>query len=392
MTMALEGIKVVDLTRLAPGPYCTMFLADLGADVIKIEPGGGRAQAFSAAISGEERRAYDAENRNKRSIVLNLKADEAREIFYKLAKEADVIVEEFRPGVMKRLGVDYDTIKGMNPGIVYCSLTGYGQDGPYSELAGHDINYISVAGAQSMVGPRGGPPAVITNLLADYAAGGMQAAIGILAALMSRAKTGKGQHVDISMTDGVVSLMHAEASEYFSHGLIPSRGDILSFGGMPFYNIFETKDGKYVSLGALEPWFYQNLCSALGGEEFGPYEFDKGEKRDEIFAFFRETFRTKTRGEWVELLRQADVPVAPVYTLDEVFEDPHVQHRKMVVELDHPKMGKVKQVGVSIKLSETPGQARTVAPLPGEHTDDILGELGYSGDQVKGLRDSGAVA
>ena len=392
MAMALEGIKVLDLTRLAPGPYCTMFLADLGADIIKIEPGGGRAQAFSGALGGEERRAYDAENRNKRSIVLNLKAEEARQVFYELAKDADVIVEEFRPGVVKRLGVDYDTIKKMNPRIVYCSVTGYGQDGPYQELSGHDINYISIAGAQSIVGERDGPPAVIGNLIADYAAGGMQGAIGILAALMARERTGKGQYVDISMTDGVLSLMHAEAAQYFSSGFVPTRGDILSFGGMPFYNIYETKDGKYVSLGALEPWFYQNLCNALGREDFGPHEFDKGEKREEIFAFFRETFRTKTRDEWVEMLRQADVPVAPVYSLDEVFTDPQMLHRKMVLELDHPKMGKVKQVGVSIKLSDTPGGVRSLAPVAGQHTDEILAGLGYSKEKIEELRSSGAVA
>ncbi len=392
MTMALEGIKVVDLTRLAPGPYCTMFLADLGADVIKVEPGGGRAQAFSSAMAGEERRAYDAENRNKRSIVLNLKAPEAQEIFYKLAKDADVIVEEFRPGVVKRLGVDYDTIKKINPRIVYCSVTGYGQDGPYQEVSGHDINYISIAGAQSMIGQRGGPPAVIANLIADYAAGGMQGAIGILAALMARERTGKGQYVDISMTDGVLSLMHAEAAQYFSTGAVPTRGDVLFFGGMPFYNIYETKDGKYVSLGALEPWFYQNLCKALGREDFSPYEFDTGEKREEIFAYFRETFLTKTRDEWVELLRQADVPVAPVYPLDEAFSDPQLNHRKMVVEMDHPKFGKVKQVGISIKLSETPGQVRSLAPLAGQHTDDILQELGYSKEKIEELRSCSAIA
>ena len=393
MTMALEGIKVVDLTRLAPGPYCTMFLADLGADVIKVEPGGGRAQAFSpSTMGGEHRLAYDPEHRNKKSIVLNLKEREAQEIFYKLAKDADVIVEESRPGVVKRLGVDYDTIKKINPRIVYCSITGYGQDGPYHALSGHDINYISIAGAQGIIGPRDGPPAVIANLLADYAAGGMQGAIGILAALMAREKTGKGQYVDISMTDGVMSLMHAEAAQYLSTGIVPTRGDVLFFGGMPFYNVFETKDGKYVSLGALEPWFYQNLCKMLGREDFGAYEFDKGEKRDEIFAYFREVFLTKTRDEWVELLRQADVPVAPVYTLDEVFSDPQLNHRKMVVELDHPKFGKVKQVGISIKLSETPGQIRALAPLPGQHTDEILQGLGYSKEKIEELRSSGAIA
>lgn len=394
MTMALEGIRVLDLTRLAPGPYCTMFLADLGADVIKIEPGGGRAAMMATALATEDeevRRAHNPENRNKRSIVLNLKIKEAQEVFHKLAEKADVIIEEFRPGVVKRLNVDYETIKKINPRVVYCSLTGYGQDGPYEQVAGHDINYISTAGAQSMIGPRGGPPVVITNLLADYAAGGMHAAIGILAALMARERTGKGQHVDIAMTDGVISMMHAEAASYFATGKVPGRGDILMFGGAHHYNIYKTKDGKYVSLGALEPWFHENLCKALGRDDFTPHEFN-AEKWDEMAAAFRKIFLTKTRDEWVKLLRQTDTCVAPVYSVDEVFSDPQVLHRKMVVEVDHPTLGKVKQVGISIKLSETPGAVRSVAPQPGQHTDDILRSVGYTKKSIEKMRKSGAVA
>jgi crotonobetainyl-CoA:carnitine CoA-transferase CaiB-like acyl-CoA transferase len=390
--MALEGIRVIDLTRLAPGPYCTMFLADLGADVIKVEPGGGRAGVMSAMIAGDERtRLHNAEGRNKKSIVLNLKMEQGQEVFYKLAKTADVIVEEFRPGVTKRLNVDYETIRKINPRVVYCSLTGYGQDGPYEQFAGHDINYISTAGAQGMIGERGGRPIVITNLLADYAAGGMHAAIGVLAALMARDRTGKGQHVDIAMTDGVISLMHAEAANYFATGRVPSTGDILMFGGAPFYNIYETKDGKYVSLGTLEPWFYENLCKALGREDFIAHEFS-GEKWAEINSFFREVFLTKTRDEWVNLLRQTDTCVAPVYSLDEVFSDPQVVHRKMVVEIDHPTIGKVKQVGISIKLSETPGEIRSLAPKAGEHTEELLLDLGYTKENIEELRKSGAIA
>jgi len=394
MTMALEGIRVIDLTRLAPGPYCTMFLADLGADVIKIEPGGGRAAMSILPLgAGEEERmrAHNAEGRNKRSIVMNLKMTEAQEVFHKLAEKADVMIEEFRPGVVKRLGVDYETISKINPRIVYCSLTGYGQGGPYEQVAGHDINYISTGGAQGMIGERGGRPIVITNWLADYAAGGMQAAIGILAALMARGRTGKGQHVDIAMTDGVISLMHTEAATYFSTGKVPTTGDILMFAGIPCYGIYDTKDGKYISLGTLEPWFYENLCRALGREDFIPYEFNQ-EKWGEVTAFFRETFLTKTRDEWIQLLRQIDTCVAPVYSVDEVFSDPHVLHRKMVVEIDHPTLGKVKQVGISIKLSDTPGAIRSIAPRPGEHTDDILLNLGYTKEVIEALRKSGAVA
>ena len=394
MTMALEGIKIIDLTRLGPGPYCTMLLADMGADVIKIEAGGGRAaqpiEAMDAEVE-ERRRAYNAEGRNKRSIVLNLKMDEARQVFYKLVKDADVVVEEFRPGVLKRLGADYDTISEINPRIILCSITGYGQDGPYAQLPGHDINYLSTAGAQSMIGPRGGPPVMTFNLIGDYSGGGMQAALGITMALIARERTGRGQHVDSSMTDGIVSLMHGEAAGYFDTGRVPTRGDLLIIGGSPFYGIYETKDGKYVSIAALEPWFYANLCELLGREDLLLYEWDTT-KWDELSAEFREIFRTKTRDEWVELLRQKDVCVAPVYAVDEVFEDPQVVHRKMVVEIDHPTLGKVKQVGIGIKLSETPGSVTSIAPKPGQHTDEILLSLGYTRDGIAELRESGAIA
>lgn len=393
MAMALEGIRVIDLTRLAPGPYCTMFLADLGADVIKIEPGGGRAALLILPQTDEEevrRRAHNAEGRNKRSIVMNLKVREAQEVFYRLAEKADVIIEEFRPGVVKRLGVDYETIKRINPRIIYCSLTGYGQDGPYEQFAGHDINYISTAGAQGIIGERGGRPVVITNLIADYAAGGMHAAIGILAALMARERTGKGQHVDIAMTDGVVSMMHTEIASYFATGRVPTRGNILMFSGSPFYGVYETKDGKYISLGALEPWFYENLCKSLGREDFVAHQWNE-EKWEEIGSCFSEIFLTKTRDEWVELLRQTDTCVAPIYSLDEISSDPQLVHRKMVVEIDHPTLGKVKQVGISVKLSETPGSIRSIAPRAGEQTEEILLDLGYTKEGIEELRKSGAV-
>jgi crotonobetainyl-CoA:carnitine CoA-transferase CaiB-like acyl-CoA transferase len=396
MTMALEGIKILDLSRLAPGPYCTMILGDLGAEVIRIDPGGGRATEaiFPMPAEEEERmRAYDSEGRNKKSIVLNLKTQEARQIFYKLAETADVVIEGFRPGVTKRLGVDYDTIKEKNPRIVYCSLTGYGQTGPYRDMVGHDIDYISIGGALGIIRERGGRPVPPGNLVADYAAGGMQAAIGILAALMARESTHKGQWVDIAMTDGVISLMHMAAAQYFQIGVVPGLSldmSILTTGKIPHYNTYETKDGRYIGIGSLEPWFFQNLCRALGREDLSPYEWSI-EKWEEISSFFTETFRTKTRDEWFELLRQTDTCAAPVYSIDEVFSDPQVLERNMVVEVDHPKLGKVKQVGIGIKLSETPGAIRDPAPFPGEHTEEILLGLGYSKQQIKELGEAGAL-
>jgi crotonobetainyl-CoA:carnitine CoA-transferase CaiB-like acyl-CoA transferase len=395
MVMALEGIKIIDLTRLGPGPFCTMLLADMGADVIKIEAGGGRAaQTIETTMDSEveeRRRAFNAEGRNKRSIVLNLKMDEAREVFHKLVKDADVVVEEFRPGVLKRLGVDYETISKINPRIILCSITGFGQDGPYAQLPGHDINYISIAGAQSMIGPRNGPPVMTFNLIGDYAGGSFQAALGVTLALLARERTGKGQHVDISMTDGVVSLMHGEAATYFDTGRIPGRGDLLVIGGAPFYGVYEAKDGKYVSIGALEPWFYSNLCELLERPDLLPYEWDIM-KWGELSEEFRKIFKTKTRDEWVELLRKKDVCVAPVNTVDETFKDPQVLHRKMLIELDNPRLGKVKQVGIGIKMSDTPGKVRAIAPKAGQHTDDILKGLGYDKKEVAKLKESGAVA
>ena len=392
--MALEGILVLDLTRLAPGPYCTMFLADLGAEVIRIEPGGGRAAVAilpEGAMDQERQRVHNATGRNKRSIVLNLRVDDARQVFYKLAKRADVIVEEFRPGVVKRLGVDYEAIRQINPQIVYCSITGYGQDGPYRNLAGHDVNYISMGGAQGIIGQRGGPPVVVTNIIADFAAGGMHTAIGILAALMARERTGKGQHVDISMLDGIVSLMNAEAALYFLTGRVPRPGDVLLWSGAPFYAVYETKDSKYLSIGAAEPWFWENLCRALGQEDLIPLQWAGGQEWQRIASRLREIFLTKTRDEWVEFLRQIDTCVAPVYSIDEVFSDPQVLHRNMLLELDHPTMGKVRQVGISIKLSDTPGAFRSFSPRRGEHTDEILLDLGFSREEIVSLREKGAV-
>jgi crotonobetainyl-CoA:carnitine CoA-transferase CaiB-like acyl-CoA transferase len=402
MTMPLEGITVLDLTRLAPGPYCTMILADLGADVIKIEepgpPTGRRAQQ-AAGLSpvpppryGVDRHSpYWALNRNKKSLGLNLKHDDARQIFYQLAERADVVVEEFRPGVAKRLGIDYDTLRQRNPRLIYCAVTGYGQSGPYKDLVGHDINYIAMAGCLGMIGPQGGPPVIPHNLIADFAAGGMHGAVGVLAALMARERTGRGQFVDIAMTDGVYSLLVSHLSTYFATGMVPRRGETLLDGGAHYYNVYETKDGKWMSLGSIEPWFYANLCKVLGREDFLPYEFAEGAKREEIKQAFRDTFKTKTRHEWFDLLTQHDICAGKVYDLDETATDPHLQARDMIVEVEHPEVGPVKQVGISVKLSDTPGQIRFLAAPLGTHTAEILTDLGYAPQKIAQLRAEGAI-
>jgi crotonobetainyl-CoA:carnitine CoA-transferase CaiB-like acyl-CoA transferase len=402
MTMPLEGISILDLTRLAPGPYCTMILADLGADVIKIEepgpPTGRRAEQAAGLPTapppryGVDRHSpYWALNRNKKSMGLNLKHEGVREIFYRLAERADVLVEEFRPGVAKRLGVDYDTLRPRNPRLIYCAVTGYGQTGPYKDLVGHDINYIAMAGCLGMIGQKDGPPVIPHNIIADFAGGGMHAAIGVLAALMARERTGRGQFVDIAMADGVYSQLVSHLSTYFATGLVPRRGETLLDGGAPYYHVYETLDGKWISIGSIEPWFYANLCKALGREDLLSYEFAEGEKREEIREAFRAIFKTKTRDAWFEILTRSDICVGKVYALDETEADPHLRAREMVVEVEHPEAGNVKQVGISVKLSDTPGRIRFLAAPLGTHTDEILTGLGLPRERIVELRAAGAI-
>jgi crotonobetainyl-CoA:carnitine CoA-transferase CaiB-like acyl-CoA transferase len=395
--LALEGIRVLDLSRLAPGPYCSMLLADLGADVLLVEepvatggrPAGQAARRLLERDVNERAMVFSALSRNKRSIALNLKNEAGRQVLHKLAERADVLLEGFRPGVVKRLAADYDTLSRINPRIVYCSLSGYGQSGPYAGLVGHDINYISIGGALGMIGWPGTPPAIPMNIIADFAGGGLYAAFAILAAIIARERTGRGQYVDMAMTDGVISLLAGAVSQYFASGVAPRPGESFLNGAVPFYCVYETRDEKWLSIGCLEPGFWEALCRALGREDFIPYQMN-ADKHPEMFDYLRREFKTRTRDEWFEYLRQFDICVGPVYCLDEVFSDPHVRAREMVVELEHPTVGKVQQVGVAAKLSETPGSVRSLAPRRGQHTEEILLDLGYSRQQIRELRAEGA--
>ncbi|MFA4835630.1 MAG: CaiB/BaiF CoA-transferase family protein [Dehalococcoidia bacterium] len=396
---ALEGIRVLDLSTIGPGPFCTMFLADMGADVIMIEyPGTAserRAGGEQAARAWDEvltvlQSPFNALNRNKRSLALNLKNEGALGIFYRLVESADIVLEQFRPGVAKRLGIDYETLKQKNPRIVYCAITGYGQDGPYAQWAGHDINYISIAGALGLIGSKDGDPVLPLNLLGDYAGGALQGAIGILSAIVAREKTGAGQFVDISMTDAAVSLLTVSLSEIFRTGEIPKRGEAMFSGIDPYYAVYPTKDGKYISLGSVEPYFYAKLCRSLGREDLIPFQRDP-EKQERIRSVFREIFLGKTRDEWVEMMTGQDVCLTKVNEVEEISSDPQLRHRNMIVELDHPTQGKVKQVGIPIKLSDTPGEIKTFAPSRGQHITEILQELGYDQMQIEKLRRSEAI-
>ncbi|MDH4299747.1 MAG: CoA transferase, partial [Dehalococcoidia bacterium] len=334
--LALEGVKILDLSMLVPGAFCTMLLGDLGADVLKVEaPGVNEFRGSSTALPKEERRkaaAHYALDRNKKSIVVNLKSEAGREIFYRLSQRADVIVEGFRPGVAKRLRIDYGTISKLNPGIVYCSLSGYGQDGPYHTFPGHDVNYIAMAGVLGLIGFSEGPPAVPLNLIADFAGAALYGALGISVALVARNKTGKGQYVDMAYMDGAISLMNWFNCGYLLDGSMLKRGESWLHGAYPYYGVYETKDGKYITIGCLEPHFWENLCRLLGREEYIPYRFalehtfhkPEGEKWHEIHSSLKQVFLTRTRDEWFELLIRNDVPAGKVYTPDEVFSDPQV--------------------------------------------------------------------
>jgi len=390
---ALDGIKVLELARVPPAEMPGMLLADMGADVLKIEtPEPDRPQ-------GEEwvrRTIHTFVNRNKRSITLNMKSPDAQAIFRRLASSADVIVEGFRPGVMKRLEADYETIRALNPRIVYCSLSGFGQDGPYRDYPAHDINYLSLAGVLNLIGEEDRKPVIPLNLVADYAGASMHGALGIVLALFARERTGRGQYVDVSYLDTTVSLLAATPNMrfFFSDGMAPRRGKGFLGGSYPYYAIYETKDDKLLTIGCTEPWLWANFCRAIGRPEFEkfarkPDQFVRAANAEEEGArrAIDAIIKTKTRDEWYDLLVKADVCVGKVYDIDEMVRDPQINHRQMIVDVQHPTHGRVRQIGIAIKLSDTPGAIRTAAPLSGEHTDAVLKDLGMGATEIAALRD-----
>lgn len=385
---ALRGLKVVDLSRHAPGPYCTMLLADLGADIIVVEqpPGQGRSVGAEMGI-GRKERLCNPVGRNKRSIALNLKVEAMREACIRLIKDADIVVEGFRPGVAKRLGLDYETLRKINPRLIYCSISGYGQSGPYKDMVGHDLNYISIGGVLGMVGQKDGPPTIPVNIIGDYAGGGLFGAFSILAAVISRNATGKGQYIDMAMSDGVLSLANLAACDFVSSGKPPKPGEYFLNGSLPCYNVYQTSDGKWLSIGCMEPWFWSNLCRLLGCEEYAKEQFNE-KLFPQMFAFLRGKLREKTRDEWFALFAPEDVCATPVYGIEEAIDDPHNLARQMVVELDDDEFGKIRQVGIAPKFSDTPGEVRTLPPDPGQHTREILLEAGYSDEEIERLLDA----
>jgi len=393
----LDGIKILELARVPPAELPGMLLADVGADVLKIEtPEPDRPQ-------GEEwvrRTIHTFTNRNKRSMTLNMKSPEGQAIFRKLAAGADVIVEGFRPGVMKRLGADYATLAGLNPRLVYCSLSGFGQDGPYRSYPAHDMNYLSLAGVLGLIGEADRKPAIPLNLVADYAGASMHGALGIVLALFARERTGRGQHVDVAYLDTSVSLLAATPNMrfFFSDGLAPRRGEGFLGGSYPYYAIYETRDGKLLTIGCTEPWLWNNFCKAIGRPDLERFartadQFVRAANAEEDAARreIEAIIKTRDRDEWYELLVRADVCVGKVYDVEEMVRDPQLNHRQMIVDVQHPTQGRVRQVGIAIKLSDTPGTIRSAAPMPNEHTEAVLGELGLPAAEIARLRAKGII-
>ena len=390
--LPLSGTVVLDFAHGYPGAYSTMFLGDFGAEVIRIDPPHGAAPGQDYDL--EEVAAYNTMYRNKKSIIINLKSEEGQAVLHRLVKKADVLLEGFRPGVMDRLNAGYQALKEMNPRLIYCSLSGFGQDGPYVARPAHDMNYISLGGVLSLIGQRDGSPYLPSNFIADLAGAGLHGLVGILIALIARDRTGEGQFVDIAYLDSVISLLSWEAPDYFRTGIVPRRGETFNTGAVPWTNIYKCKDGEYITVACTEPHFWANICRALEKEDLirlqtPPYA--PSEEMDGAISELAEVFITKTRDEWSEFFKGMEVCFGPVRYLDETFSDPQVLHRHMVTEIDHPRIGKVRQIGLPLKLSATPGQVRSLGTPDGTDTEDILLKLQYTRRQIEELRKTGAV-
>jgi crotonobetainyl-CoA:carnitine CoA-transferase CaiB-like acyl-CoA transferase len=390
---ALKGITVLDLSRGYPPAHSTMCLADFGARVIRIDSPEGNKMEKQAGIAPSDDRyaSLNRLNRNKETIIINLRSEEGLEVFCRLAGKADVLVEGFRPGAMKRLGADYDSLKVINPRLIYCSVNGYGSDGPYALLPGHDPCYLGLAGALSMIGPRGGAPCYPSNYVGDMGGAALHALVGILIALLARERTGRGQLIDIGYMDGVLSLMEYDILSHLYTGVLPRRGETHMTGSMAWSNTYRCEDGEYMVIACGESQFWRHLCQALEREDLIHYHGASEEEQEQGIVEMSRIFLTKTRDQWWEFLRDKDTCVAPVNNIREALDDPQLRHRQMVLELDHPTLGRITQVGFPIKLSDTPAQLKNLGSIVGFDTEKIMEELGYEREEVRGLMQKGAV-
>jgi crotonobetainyl-CoA:carnitine CoA-transferase CaiB-like acyl-CoA transferase len=397
VSLPLEGLRVLDLTRLLPGGFCSLLLADFGADVVKVEDtGAGDYIRWSPPyVSGAEESArsalFLALNRGKRSIQVDLKSQAGRDVLLRLVADADVLLESFRPGVLDRLGVGYERLRAENPRLVYCAITGYGQDGPARDRSGHDMNYLALNGLLGLSGSSDGPPVQSAGQIADLGGGALTAAFGVLVALRERERSGEGQMVDSSMFDGSLAWLALVAAAALATGVVPSRGGLPLAGGFICYRPYACADG-HVTLGALEPKFWATFCRGVGREDLLGHAFDPQDS--EAYEALCVIFASRSRAEWEAFAAEHDCCLEPVLGLDEVLASELVAAREMVVELSQPgAVSAVRLLGVPVKLSRTPGDpVRGPGPALGEHTDDVLAEAGYGAAEIAALHESGAVA
>lgn len=395
---ALGGIRILELGRVPPAEIPGMMLSDMGADVVKIE-----TPAREQHLAPDQRRdaAFSYTNRNKRSIVLDMKSERGAELFRQLAAGADVIIEGFRPGVMARLGAGYEAVREFNPRIVYCSISGFGQDGPYRTQPAHDLNFLALSGALGIIGQEGDAPSIPLNLVADNGGAALHATLGIMLALFARERSGHGQYVDVSYLDATIALLAATPNlrRYFSSGAAPRRGAGVFSGAYPYYSIYDTRDEKQLTVACSEPWLWEKFCRAIGRPDFVRYgrqteHYGRAPNEEEAAVRLQvaEIMRERDRDDWSEMLILADACVGKVYSIDEMVLDQQVLHRRMVVDLPHPEWGPVRQFGSPIKFSENRAEPRTAAPAPGEHTDEVLRQLGLTQTQINQLRERAIVA
>ena len=390
---ALEGIRVLDVTQVMAGPFCAMMLADLGADVIKVEPPSGDSTRQMPGAVGTDTPAFNAVNRGKRSIVVNLKTSEGREVFARLARSTDIVVENYRPGVMNALGLDYETLARTNSRLIYASISGYGQTGPARNKGGFDLIAQGVSGIMSITGEPGGAPVKAGVPLTDLGAG-LFALVGILAALESRHRTGTGQHVDTSLLDAGVALSVWEATEYFSGVGVPQALGSAHRMNAP-YQAIRCGDG-YITLGAANERLFRRLCEVLDHPEWSEMpEFADNASRVRHRAALAERIESITAerpcGHWLALFDASEIPCGSINDYARVFADPQVVARGMVVDTEHPTLGHLRTLGSPIKMSATPPVVSRRAPLLGEHTDEVLAEAGLAAAEIAALRQSGAV-
>jgi len=393
MAAPLEGIVVLDFTRLLPGPFCTQLLANLGADVIKIEdPKLGDYMRSVPPIIHDVSYPFVMVNRGKRSLAVDLKTAEGQEILRKLAGHADILVEQFRPGVMARLGADYDALAMLNPRLIYCSFSGFGQNGPYKDLPGHDINFEALAGILSVSRNRDERrPAIPSVPVADLA-GGFNAALAILASLRTRDRTGRGEFIDVAIYDTAVTLLVLGLARFFATGEEPVAGETLITGTFPFYSLYETKDGEWLSVAAVEPKFWERMCELIGAPELSGKQFVEAAERGAVAETLASRFRERTLAEWESMFFAEALPIAGVRRMPEVVNDPQVKARGLLPAVEVPGVGKLRVIAHPAKHTATETRNPARVPTKGQDTEAILRSLGYSSRQIGAFAKNNVIA